>query len=198
MKKTLCLLAMALMLVVGMTVNASAGMTIDFVVIGGGTVTVTGNTITGSEIPVFALVATGTPLNPGTYFFSDLGYQVFLDFEATLGAAGGSITVASSMFTEPFLTGSFLDAPFAPMVSPPFSGVSGFLAPFRDTKGEALMDAFGVPGEGWAGLINLTFNTSTNIAASGDVINTPIPGSLLLMGSGVLGMLGIGVRRKSA
>ena len=110
MKKTLCLLAMAMMLVVGMTVNASASMTIDFVVLGGGTVNQTPTTITGSEIPVYAVIARDTPLNPGTYLFSNLGYNVFLNFEATLGAAGGSITVSSPTFTEPFLTGSFLDA----------------------------------------------------------------------------------------
>ena len=31
-----------------------------------------------------------------------------------------------------------------------------------------------------------------------DVVPTPIPGSLVLLGSGILGIVGIGIRRKSA
>jgi hypothetical protein len=200
MKKTLCLLAMVMMLVVGMTVNESAGMKIDFVILGGGEVNLTDTTITGIDIPVYAVIATGTPLNPGMIIFSDAGpsgYEVFLDFEATLGAAGGSITVSSPAFPTPFLVGTFLDNPYAPMVTPEFMDISIFAAPFVDTKGSAILLTFGIPAEGWAGLINLSFDTSTGIAASGDVINTPIPGSLVLLGSGLMGLVGIGVRRKS-
>ena len=87
---------------------------------------------------------------------------------------------------------------FAPMVTPAFRSISAFIAPFDDTKGGALLAAFGIPAEGWAGLINLSFNTGSHTAASGDVLNTPIPGSLLLLGSGIMSLVGIGVRRKSA
>ena len=123
MKKTLCLLAMTMMLIVGMTVNANAGMTIDFAILGGGTINQTATTITGTDIPVYAVIATGTH-NDGKFEFNagsgDIPIDVFLNFEATLGAAGGTIAVSSPSFSDPFLEGSFVATPFGPFVTPPF------------------------------------------------------------------------------
>ena len=81
---------------------------------------------------------------------------------------------------------------------------------FNDTKSSDLLAYFGIP----AGTENATFFFGITLPAglasgaqftslsesSGDINqNTaPIPGSLLLLGSGIMGLVGIGIRRKSA
>jgi hypothetical protein len=82
-------------------------------------------------------------------------------------------------------------------------------AVFQDSKNEELCRYFGIdPGTPWGGEMNLSFIPSGNvtppgafcsqIVGSGDLLNTPVPvpASVILLGSGLLGLVGFGLRRK--
>jgi hypothetical protein len=207
MKNKLFLVVLAMLMVFGLAVSAQAGPSFDFLIFGDGSVFQDGNTLYGSEITVFGFSASGTN-NDG--FFTPEG--LFLNFQADLGQAGGYIGITynepvaalsavadGDCYDKLIMIGHFLDTPFAPQVTLPFNDQSVFSAVFKDCKPNCRFDEyFGISSEGWSGLINLTFNVKTGAVGSGDVTNTPIPGSLVLLGSGLMGLVGIGIRRKSA
>jgi hypothetical protein len=81
------------------------------------------------------------------------------------------------------------------------------VAAFFNTINSTLAGYYGVPTTGWSGNFNIGFNaagtppgafSSTNVS-SGDVITSvPEPSSLAIAGLGALGMIGVGLRRRTA
>ena len=83
-------------------------------------------------------------------------------------------------------------------------------ATFTDTKNSAMTDFYGLPGGQYIGGMTITFQTSTGITPetaftsdilnSGSVVNqpVPIPAAVWLFGSGLLGLIGVTGRRKTA
>lgn len=196
--KALGMLTLALMIGGALTMSAQADMTLDFLIPntpgGAGTILLGGGTITGSNIPVVSVSGTGTPLNTDTTLALT---DTFLNFQATLGGAAVTDFIAITSGAQTYMSGTFKDAP---IVVPSSGKFRAFIADFDDSKPVSDVQAyFGfAPDIQWAGFINLSFNTLTGKALSGDVINTaPIPGSLILLGSGIIGLVGVGRRKKS-
>ncbi len=88
-----------------------------------------------------------------------------------------------------------------------------FVGRFSDTLGVGFLKAFGFTGdEEFNGNINLSFNTdlalapgqdvtfTTTLIGSGDVSQTlvPVPPSMILLGSGLLGLVGLRFRKNQA
>jgi hypothetical protein len=195
--KVIGILTLALMLGGALTVSAQAEMTLDFLIPntpgGAGTILLGGGTITGSNIPVVSVSGFDTPLKDITILALT---NTFLNFQATLGGAAVTDYITITSGAQTYMTGSFKDAPFAS----PAGKFRAFIADFDDTKPASDVQAyFGfAPDMKWAGFINLSFNSLTGKALSGDVINTaPIPGSLLLLGSGIIGLAVTGRRKKT-
>ncbi|OGP70674.1 MAG: hypothetical protein A2Y80_09880 [Deltaproteobacteria bacterium RBG_13_58_19] len=85
-------------------------------------------------------------------------------------------------------------------------------AAFQDTKNADLLTLFGLSGLAslqWDGNFNISFIATTNPTThsfgtanslavySGDLTNTvPVPATVLLLGSGLLGLVGLGFRRR--
>jgi hypothetical protein len=196
--KALGILTLALMLGGAMTISAQADMTLDFLIpntpSGAGTIVLGGGTITGSGIPVVSVSGTGTPFNADTILPLT---NTFLNFQATIGGAVATDFITITSGAQTYMTGTFKDAP---IVVPSSGKFRAFIADFDDTKPVSDVQAyFGfAPNMQWEGFINLSYNSLTGKALSGDVVNyTPIPGSLLLLGSGIIGLVGVGRRKKS-
>lgn len=110
-------------------------------------------------------------------------------------------TVNDGDITGTLLTGTFGTAKVL------FFGTSYKIAgsAFSDTKDLAMLELFGLPNMPYSGNFNMGFNAyglppngfSSSTVLSGDVTNSPIPepATMLLLGSGLLG-IGIIARRK--
>jgi len=183
-----------------------------------------GTALVGTDIQVDSITGIGTPLNDGvtliitdgvlnfnTGIFTGLGEGEY-DF-----AAGGSITLTGTTDhgSGLLLSGTFVSSPSVPHV---VIGTGGgtVVGNFTDEKNLDLITFFGLsPADGYAfigGKINLAFSTASAInpetatafssqdVLSGDITNIaspiPIPPSMVLLGSGLLGLVGFGIRRK--
>jgi len=148
-------------------------------------------------------------------FVSHVGFDYFF-------AGGGAITITGGIAGlgipaldgngDPtvLLTGFFTLAPPAGGDYPDvkYQGASNtFLAAFNDLKNECLLTELGLAGFidlYLLGSINLGFTGTLSEAgfslasASGDVTNVPVPPAALLLGSGLLGLVGLGWRRKKS
>ena len=157
----------------------------------------------GSLIEVDGVVGLDTPLHNNTFLPLS---NTFLNFTTgnfdSAGTnnwvfqGGGSITVTG------LLAGTFTSAEVV-TTGDSFKVV---IAGFTDTKTGEILSYYGVGSSGWIGGLNLSFAAagdppgafaSTNIF-SGNVVNTPLPPTLLLLGTGLLGIVGLGFRRKKS
>ena len=209
MKKKIWWVALAFMMVLALGVSKQAfsnSTELDFEIpaysgTNGGSVSVVGGVITGSNIPVYSVTGFSTGLPDGSTLIFPT--DTILDFTATLGSAGGSIIINSKSLGS-LMTGNFIifDGT-GPTVSPQAGDVSIFDASFQDTKGSFVLAFFGLSSNlNWNGAINLSFidDLKGHNTRSGDVNNVgngvPIPGSLLLFGSGIFGLAGLRRFRK--
>jgi len=134
-----------------------------------------------------------TGSDPGDWYFSPGG-----SIELTGGILDLGIPAGTTL-----LTGSFSGTPRVIYLG----GTSQIVgATFIDSKDSVLARWYGLSdngyGYGWAGDINLSFAAngspdsafSSTLVKSGDITNTPIipePGSMMLLGMGILGLFGL-------
>jgi hypothetical protein len=193
------MLALSLMMVAAMAISAQASFLLVYELPGnsgnlGGTFTQSGTTFIGTDIPIEEVYSINSSLNDGVVL-----HIAADDFKMNFNTSTGDITIANA--TRTLLTGTFTGTP---TVTPPNNiNISTFNATFDDSKpDQTIADFYGFePGVKWQGSITLDFlaNIATSNTLDGSVHNfAPIPGSLLLLGSGLLGIFGIGIRRKSA
>jgi hypothetical protein len=220
--KKLFMLALTLLMVAAMAISAQAVPTIDFDMSPStpGTIVFNGTTLVGTDIQVDSVTGLDTNANDGVTFPITNGLLSFkLDNFVGLGDGeyefgfSGNITITGGVNGGAadivLLQSTSLAGPSTPHVAITSSGGT-VLFNFFDIKDSDLLSLFGTTGNFWKGNINLSFAVEDGInpdevtkftssfIGSGDVINTPIPGSLLLLGTGLLGIFGIGIRRKSA
>lgn len=173
--------------------------------------------LVGAGIQVDSIVGLDTPSNPDTVISCD-GCVLNFETGAHTGgwnfASGGNISIVGGAAAagigggETLLSGTFLSATT-------FDVGGGFFnfkiagASFTDEKHEDLLDYFGMPAGDYLGGLNISFSTfgipavgaafTTYALFSGDIVNTavPVPASVMLFGSGLLGLVGIARRRKA-
>lgn len=217
---TLLLAFAAFFLTFAAPVMASPITLIDFTIPtnSGGTIVYDTNVgaITGSGINIGPIDAYDNPLPlPGDAVpvstIQPAGYT--LSFTLTGGSTtdnvttfdNGTITITNG--SDPFLTGTFNWGATFEITGTTFIITAGG---FTDTKYPALFTALNVDDMSnltWAGGLNISGTVTetsagsgvfTGTSLSGDVTNSPvpIPPSVLLLGSGFIGLLGFGLRRK--
>jgi hypothetical protein len=216
------LITLVLVLAMCVTVQASS---LDFGVIAPtpGTIdygTTSNTRLVGTNIQVDNVTGLGTPFNNGTTLPITGGLLDFISGPITgtdplhwdfVGAGPISITGAIlGGLNEVLMSGTFTEVHVVDGVTPGTFEVA--IAAFFDRKAEDLAHYFydgGFPTL-WDGNLNISFQVAANITPgignyfistqvlSGDVVNNPvpIPPSVLLMGSGLLGIGLIGWRRK--
>jgi len=193
--------------------SAQAGFIMDFDVNyvpgGPGTISFNGTTLSGTLIPVDNLVTSsgGTyPTLAGAHLdfsapaaYSGGVWNITSPGSVTLtGGIGAPINIANGtqLITNGILTSA--------TVIPTGSAFKFLISEFTDDKDPALAGFFGQPATGWNGIVNISFMatpdsqhkfTSSTIL-SGNVVNTvPVPASLLLLGSGLVGLVGLGRKK---
>jgi hypothetical protein len=197
--KKLFMLALALMMVFGMAVSAQAHVILDFEIpansgfLGGSfTFDTATNTYSGSNITVAEVYGILTPLNTGSSLF--IGDDAVLNF--AFSATDNFITISSKSGGLNYLEGTFI-----PGTLEIFNNRT-FQAEYIDTKPNTdVADYFGYSTAfQFSGFMTMDFIAflDTGNTLDGSIHNAPIPGSLVLLGSGILGIFGIGLRRKSA
>jgi len=174
----------------------------------------------GINIQVDNVTGIGTPLNNGVTFAIPDGLLNFvtspiIDVTADewhFGAGGpGSIVLTGTVPGDgagTLLTGSMTDVHVHRELNGTFTVA---IASFLDTKNTHLTSLFGMPSDiPYSGNFNLSFTIAgsstpnlwgsfiSNPILSGDLTNTPVPlpPSTLLLGSGLLGLVGFGWRRR--
>ena len=225
-KKWLPPIFITLITILGLSLSpllAQAAPILDFGIIAptSGTISYAGGTspLVGSEISVDNVVGLGTPLNAG---IAQACVDCFLNFTTgnfissdpttlTFGA-GGSISLTGaipSLSIDPgttLLNGFFSTNPIV-MSLGEFKLAGGG---FADTKNQTLTNFFGLPNGSFTGSFHVLFEAASGIppsgfastgVVSGGVANSPVPGTpepgtLLLIGSGLVG-IGVGTRRRN-
>jgi hypothetical protein len=218
--------ALALLLFGAFALSAQATTKIDFDMAAptSGTISYGGGetSISGTNIQVDTVVGVDTPLNSGTVLTLTNGLLGFTtgnyiagESTGTQAAFGpGTLTLSGTInfpsspgpgpVTDTWITGTFQRA----YVN--WAGNTGriYATGFTDTKGEELVEFYF--GENfslvnWEGFVNLSFDASqfpptgftTTSLGSGDVANyVPLPPTALLLGGGLLGLVGLGWRRR--
>lgn len=199
---------------------AQAAPILDFGIIAptSGTISYAGGTtpLVGSGISVDNVVGLGTPLNAGT---AQACVGCFLNFttgnfissvpQSLTFGAGGIITLTGAIPSLNIAPGTtLLDGSFS--ANPIVTSLGEFKLAgggFADTKIQTLTNFFGLPNASFTGGFNVLFQApgippsgfASTVVLSGDVANSPVPGTpepgtLLLIGSGLVG-IGVGARR---
>jgi len=212
MKNTFKLLIMAGILaftaqVSAVTVQPPApeAFTIDFGTgIGsGGTVVLVGpDDVHGTDIFIGALNVAGAPQGNGGYTVNAL-----LNFDTDQNTISIVGTVGALGITDPtvLLSGSFEEFSYVPTG---FGGIASFTAGGVDTKSEDLLFALGAPLDTEFEYFGFSLTVMDN-AISTDILNTavaggrdipqvPVPAAAWLFGSGLIGMVGVARRKKTA
>ena len=181
------------------------------------------NPLVGSGISItdVSLVPAGTPIYNilnGVLNFTTGNFtgssptQWFFGAGSTITIVGtidvdNSGTVNAGDITGTLLTGSFNSAQVVNVGT--VSYITG--SAFADTKNEAMLQLFGLPLIPYAGNFNIGFQVTpavnppgaftSSIVTSGDVTNSPAPvpvpepATMLLLGSGLIGLAGYGRKK---
>lgn len=214
---TKLLAVMALVLAFGgaMTMSAQAFVIDFFISPGAGQISYAGGDapLVGANIPIVSVLGIDTPDHAGIMYAVTNGFLNFAtgNQDGSSGwnfLGGGTITItgttsfgASGTLLENTTVG-FLNAQVISLGDTGFK-IAG--AAFMDTKNEFLKSWFGVSDlPQFTGALNISFLTNatppdefiSDVVLSGDVANAPVPPSVLLLGSGLLGLTVLGWRRK--
>lgn len=214
MKKVL-IVAVGLILALGLSftpATVKADTIIDFGIIAptGGSIYYSGGVtpLYGTGIDVDNVTGIGTPLNSGApnalalagYFLNfNTGNLVTTDSSHWYFGPGGSITISDGITT--LLTGTFTSMQVV-AVGPAYKvAIPGFF----DTKDPNLLAYFGLPDMIYSGNFNISFYAlglppdgfTSGELLSGDISNTPVPepATMLLLGSGLIGLAQYGRKR---
>jgi PEP-CTERM motif len=172
----------------------------------GGTVTsLGGGNYSGSGIPLNVLNVAGAPSGNGSYDLQGSfncgscvgGTAAVLAFNTLTS----TITITGSIVGIPSLNTTLLTGSFTSFTFGSTGGLFSFSGTGPDSKNADLLAFLGLPGNLPFNFLGFTiggnWNGTTGNPASTDVLNTanvPEPGSLLLLGSGLIGLAFAGRR----
>jgi hypothetical protein len=200
--------------------NISSAATIDFGIRAGygsdnGTIVYEGGVLSGTNIEVDEVSVPGysppTDLTNGVLNFTShlVAFSNALGIDTWIFGGDGTISIRADGYSEPLMSmsGTWDSGVVIKLLNLPGGGILQVLnGSFTDEKNEEWLDSLGLGAYGndeFAGGINLQFASTitdaqlhefrSTVIYSGDVTNTPapIPGAVVLLGGGLLGLIGI-------
>jgi hypothetical protein len=178
--------------------NAAAAVVIDFgtgLAGPGGTISYDGVNTTGANINIGALTAQGTPINAGTYITNaSLNFDTGANTITIYGDVPGLSVGPTTLLSGSFASSSYTAIPGPGGLTEIFSGQG------PDIKNITLLDALGVPAGTPFDFFGFSIQSVNGDVVSTSIVNTavPVPAAVWLFGSGLLGLVGIARRKKTA